>query len=148
MTAAQQNLTPSGQGEVIVGRDPTPEELELVTWAEEVIRKEPVIAGEGLRLLVTLNTALLAGSAAIIDKLGIPSGFKVAGVIFLIISLGVALLGSLPQKVKVDPRRPRQIKLARERSTAWKVWMLRLASIGLFAAMLTLVFGLVWGWFL
>ncbi len=75
-----------------------PREIELVTWAEETVRKESAVASDGLWQLVTLDTALLAGCAALIDKFGIPFALKLAGVALLLVSLAAALVGSLPRR--------------------------------------------------
>jgi hypothetical protein len=62
------------QESVVVGRAPTPEEKELVAWAAESARSSITRANDGLRQLVTLSTAILGGSAALLNSLKLPWG--------------------------------------------------------------------------
>jgi hypothetical protein len=129
--------------EVIVGRQPTHEELELVTWAEETTRKGLDAVRDGLRQLVTLTTALLAGSAAFLGQLSAPRGWKVAAAVLLLSALALALWGSLPRVALVDVHCPEAIRREREQGTAAKLWCLRGASLFLLLAFAALFVGLL-----
>ena len=131
------------QQEPIIGREPTKEELELVAWAEEAVSKSLGTVQEGLRQMVTLTTALLAGSAALIDKLPLALGCKALSVLLLVLALASALWGALPQEATLDVRCPDEIKAVRDRGRRWKMNCLKFASGCLLAAFLVMLGGLL-----
>jgi hypothetical protein len=133
------------QEEKIVGGEPTSEEVELVTWAEEMVRKSLVSIHEGLRQMITLATALLAGSTAVLGGLPIPTLFKAAGALALLLCLAFSLWGTYPREATVDIRCPEEIKEARENGLKVKAWCLWLASISLVVAFAALLLGLFLG---
>jgi hypothetical protein len=115
------------QEEVIVGREPTVEEQELIDWANEAIRKGPTLVNEGLRQLITLDTALLGGSAALMGQgfLPAPTACKALGVLFLLGSLWMALAGSLPRESLVNVNHIEALRTARGRTIKRKMHYLR-----------------------
>jgi hypothetical protein len=131
------------QEQPIFGREPSPEELELVAWAEEAASKGVGAVHEGLRQLVTLTTALLAGSAALLDKLPVSTACKVVFAGLLLVALATSLWGSLPREVTVDVHRPDKIKAARARSRRQKMACLKAASTCLVLAFCVLLGGLL-----
>jgi hypothetical protein len=127
------------QEEPVVGRPPTPEENELIDWALESSRKRLTTAQEGLRQLITLTTAVLGGSAALLGQLPAPVVFKLSGMVLLVISLAVALYGSLPKEVQVANGSLDEFKAARDAYVRRKLKCLDWAAgllVGGFAAMI------------
>ncbi|HEY7427453.1 MAG TPA: hypothetical protein VH682_24680 [Gemmataceae bacterium] len=126
----------------ILGEQPTADELEQVTWAEEAIRTAPVLLRDSLRQLITLDTALLAGSAAFLDKMPMPWGLKAMAAVCLLLSLFGALWGSLPREAQVCPYAPNAIKHVRESNLTARLWWLKWASAFLFFGLGLFVVGL------
>lgn len=120
------------QPEIIEGREPTSEELEQLAWAQEVHKKSLTTVHDSLRQMVTLATALLAGSAAFFVHLPAPVGFKALGAVFLMACLGFALRGALPQAASFDIHCIEEIREARERSLIVRSRLLLQSSICLF----------------
>lgn len=131
------------QDEVIYGEEPTAEQLELVAWGEETVRKGVSTAQDALKQMVTIATALLAGSTALLGQLPIPLLSKGIGSLFMLIALGLSLWGSIPREVEIDVQCPEEIKEARERGARFKMRCLRGSSGCLFLAFLVLVAGLL-----
>jgi hypothetical protein len=86
---------------VQLSRDPSPELLKELEWAREVRQKGLTLAGESLKQLVTLNSALLAGTAGFFNQLPMPIWFKAGTLIFLFLSLAVALYAGRPRFASV-----------------------------------------------
>jgi hypothetical protein len=93
------DLSTAIQEETIPGREPTHEELELIAWGEEMARKGLATVHDGLKQMVTLTTALLAGSTAMLGTLPIPTVFKALGAVALLVSLASSLWGSFPREI-------------------------------------------------
>src|SRR5262249_47428735 len=129
--------------DVILGQEPNHEETELVTWAEETMRKSLDTVRDGLRQLVTLSTALLAGSAAFLGQLPVHPFCKGLTACLLMLTLGCALWGSLPRVAAVDVHYPAAIKREREEGTAAKLRCLQCASGSLLFAFVSLFVGLL-----
>jgi len=127
----------------ILGEQPTAEEIEQVTWAEEAIRAAPGLLRDNLRQLITLDTALLAGSAAFLDKMPMLKELKVLGVALLLISLFSALWGSLPREAQVCPYAPDEIRRARATNLNARLWSLRAAGTFLFLALVVFTIGVL-----
>ena len=101
--------------EIIVGRQPTAFEREQTEWAERAVAGSTAVIQEGLRHLVTLATALLAGSAALLGRTTLPGPVLTLCAVLLTGALAVSLWGSLPVEQTLDCTRPAQIAAARER---------------------------------
>jgi hypothetical protein len=125
------------------GEEPTPEEIEQVKWAEEAARNAPALLRDSLRQLITLGTALLAGSAAFLNQVPMPKWMKALGAACLLLSLFGALWGNFPRELLVCPYAPEEIRRARERSLANRLWWLKWAGTWLFAALLAFMAGLL-----
>jgi hypothetical protein len=117
-----------------VGGEPTAEQLELVAWAREAAGKSMGVAHDGLRHLVTLTTALLAGSAALLGQGQLESPCKGIAVVLLLFSLAVSLFGSLPVMAEFDINCPEEIAAAQKRGLAIKTDCLKIASFLLLLA--------------
>lgn len=137
------NPTEPVRDDIVYGREPTYEERELVTWAEETVRKGVATTQEALRQMVTLTTALLAGSTALLGQLPTPLYFKVMAALSLLFSLGASLWGSLPREALVDIRCPEEIKAARDRMGLFKMNCLRVASVSLVTAFVVILLGVL-----
>jgi hypothetical protein len=129
----------------VLGREPTAEEEELVAWAEEAVRKGLHSVNEALGRMVTLLTALLAGSAALLVQVPMPKGCKGAAVALLLIALASALWGSLPREALLAVNCPDDVRAERERGAAFKMRCLRVASVALVLAFGFAFLGLLLG---
>lgn len=129
--------------EVGESRLSTQEEVDTVDWARRVVRDSDLVAQDGLRQLVTLTTALLAGSAAMLDRSLLPNGVKAACVFCLLGALASALFGFLPSASRLSTCYLDEIEAARVRLLRRKVWSLRAAS-----AFLVFAFACLLGWIL
>jgi hypothetical protein len=129
--------------ESIVGGEPTREETELVAWAEEAVRKSLPTVQESLRQMVTLSTALLAGSAALLSNLPAPMACKGIASLLLLVALASALWGSFPREAIVDIRCPEEIKKVRVRGTIVRMRCLKIAGGCLVFALFLLIGGVL-----
>jgi hypothetical protein len=127
------------------GEPATADEIEQVQWAEEAARNAGRTLLEGLRQLITLNTALLAGSAAFLSQLAMPKAAKGIGAGLLLISLVCALWGSVPREIQVCPYMPSEIKRTRETVATRRLFWLKFASLSLALAFAVLLLGLALG---
>src|SRR6266545_7801565 len=97
-------MSTATQDNVVVGKEPTTAQKELIVWAETAARNELNIVQEGLRQMVTLATAVLAGSAALLGALPVPTVFKGLGILALLVSLAASLRGAVPYETAMDTR--------------------------------------------
>ena len=104
-----------------------------------------VTANEALGRMVALISALLAGSTALLTQTPLPALGNVLGVGLLLIGLGIALWGSLPREVLIDPLCPADIEEKREALAAFKRNCLRGASAALLLAFAVVLVGLLVG---
>jgi hypothetical protein len=127
----------------IVGEEPTAEEIEQAEWAEEAIRTAPALIRDSLRQLITLDTALLAGSAALLTRASLPKLAAAIGIIALLISLSLALWGSMPREGRLRPCAPNQIRRFRERNLKARMCALQWACGFFFASLIVFAAGLL-----
>lgn len=118
----------------------TAEEQQLTLWAEDVVQKGLQTVNDSLGRMVGLTTALLAGSAAMLSSLALPSLAKGIGSLLLLIALGAALAGSFPREIRLPVNWPDGIRRQRERIVTFKVRCLQVASAALLLAF-TVVLG-------
>ena len=128
-------------------RPATAEEVELVEWASQARRNSLGTVSDALRQLVVLTTAVLGGSAALLNQVPVPAGFKAVAVVLLLGALGLALLGNMPLTARLHVNCPEDIRDESERGLLVKSRFLRAASAALFAAFAVLVLGLLVGLF-
>jgi hypothetical protein len=133
---------------VVTGREPTAEEIDLLSWGEKAARKTLPFLNETLARLVVLNSALLGGSL-FIDKNSLPGACRALAVVLLLGSLGASLLGTLPYGATVSPQRIEQVRRVRDAGLRLKDLSLKAAACCLFAAFLVAVVGVaakaIWG---
>ncbi len=96
-----------------------------------------------LRQMVTLTTALLAGSAALLSQLRIARACIGLSAGLLIISLVAALFGMFPREAVVNISCLEDIKKERDRGMQVKMRCLKIAGACLVAAFCVLVYGLM-----
>jgi hypothetical protein len=125
------------------GEEPSTQEIELVKWGEETIRGAETVLHDSLKQLITLNTALLAGSVAFLDRLPGSKGWKIAGAICLLLSLLLALWGNYPRELRLCPHVPSEIKMARDRITVDRASYLLRATTVLVAGLVSFMAGLI-----
>lgn len=114
--------------DVIVGMEPTADDVELVTWAHGAAKKSLEVTQESLRHMVTLTSALLAGSAALLSQGLKFDCSKGTGIFLLFSSLIISLYGSLPEMRKFNVHCPEEISSERERGLRRKTGCLKVAS--------------------
>lgn len=131
------------QEQVIEGRAPTPEEDDLLDWAAASARDSIARANDGLKHLVTLTTALLGGSAALLNSLKLPWGCLAVGMALLMLSLVAALWGILPREAAVREGWLDDIRRAHARYLWAKLWSMRAAATLLVCGFAVLVGGLL-----
>ena len=91
-------------GEILVGRDPTPEEKELIEWALESNRNSIALMRESLRFTATISASMMAVCAAFAGAIvrGKDGGatndlaFVAAAACLFLVALGAALFGAYP----------------------------------------------------
>jgi hypothetical protein len=141
-------MTPNAIQQPSAVRAATDEEIEAVEWATEIRRKQLGILGEALQRLVVLETAVLSGSAALLNQIPIPSGCKTLAVIFMLIALALSLLGAGPVSANYALNCPEEIIAARQSAARWRKILLRFSGLLLFMAFAVIVGGLLgahWG---
>jgi hypothetical protein len=131
---------------VLTGEEPTEEEMFYVGLADEQIKKNLPFVNEVLRQLVTLSTALIAGSVAIlgITRLAISPGLAASAVVCFLVSLACALVGVLPYCTTIHRRSPEEIKESIRKATDWKLRLARISGGALFVGLLVLMLALIW----
>ena len=134
----------SDQENVYQGLDPalTPShDRELFAWADETSRRNVSTLNDSLRQLVALSTALLAGSAALVDKMPAERGFKGLSAMLLMLCLGLSLFGSIPRTAYIDTNNSAAIEDERDRGLKFKKGFLCAAAMCLFLAFAFLLIG-------
>jgi hypothetical protein len=131
------------EAEEITGGEPTSEQTELFEWIEKGHERALANVRDALQRLVTLTTALLAGSAALIAHVSLPWWSKTAGPLLLLLSLAAALLGSLPRWESVPRGYVDRARELREQILSRKADFLLTASILLLLAFLVMIVGLL-----
>jgi hypothetical protein len=133
------------QENVIEGRLPNAMEKEMAAWADEAVGKGIPLANDGLRLIATLTTSLLAGSAFLVSHLQVADSVKWLSAFFLLVALAASLVGLLPISVVQDLTDLEAIGRVRQRGFRFKSWCLRLACGGLLVGLAVLVGGALAG---
>ena len=133
------------QEEIIEGRPPTRYEQDLIAWADNAAASGITLANDGLRLLATLSTSLLAGSAFLVAHLPAPAFVKWLSAVCLLVSLFCCLVGLLPQRVVVDDSDLDALERLRSKTAARKRWLLRGACAGLLIGLALMVGGALAG---
>ena len=124
-------------------RAATDEEIEAVEWASEVRRKQLSILGDALQRLVVLETAILGGSAALLNQVPVPAGCKTIAVVLLLASLALSLIGASPVSVSYPPNCPEEIIEARRQAGRRRELLLQFSGGLMFAAFAVIVGGLL-----
>jgi hypothetical protein len=125
------------------GEEPSLDETEQVEWAEDAIKNSPVLIRDSLRQLITLDTALLAGSAALLARATLPKGVAAIGMLGLFLSLAIALWSSMPREAQLCPYAPEQVRRFREGNLKARVRGLKWACGFFFASLIAFAAGLL-----
>lgn len=125
----------------VVGEEPTWEENELVNWAQESVRKGPALVADALRQLVTLATAVLAGSTALLAQIPAPAWSKVLADFCLLGCLAACLWGLRPREALVNVHDVEEVRRVRDRGLRLRSWSLTAASWLLLAGLAALSLG-------
>lgn len=124
-------------------RPPTEDEKFYRQWGYETIKSNISTANDVLRLLITLNTALLGGSAAFLHDSSIGPVARTILLTFFFIALLIALLGIYPKEKKIDIRIPEEVKIHKKETLNKKRTFLKLASsftlLGLLTAIISVI---------
>lgn len=103
---------------------PTEEDLFLLEWGKESLKKNIGIVNDALQRMVTLNSALLGGSIAFYDDKVMPTAAKFWVELFFLIALISAFLGMLPKEERVDLKCPADVKAAKKHILDSKIVLL------------------------
>ena len=95
--------------------------------------------------MVTLATALLAGSAALLGQAPINHAVKVLSAVLLLASLAISLLGTMPLTARIDIRCPEEIKDERDKGVKYKTGCLKVGAFFLVLALGVLLLGMLIG---
>jgi hypothetical protein len=130
-------------GEVIGARPPDADEQELIAWAEQAKKSSINSLQEGLKQMVTLTSALLAGSAAFYAQLPVNPFVKGVAAALLMLALASALRGWLPRFATFDLTCIEEIREARRKLEQWKTFWLTICGVCLWFGFLVLLAGLI-----
>jgi hypothetical protein len=124
-------------------RRPDPEEVELLRWAEQAVQNRIHSLQEGLKQMVTLASALLAGSAAFFVQMPTHPVVKGVSASLLMVSLGCALRGWLPKPTTIRTNDIQSIRNTQDRLEQTKRVWLTASSLFLLGAFFVLFGGLL-----
>lgn len=130
------------EGKVVQGeaRATTEDEAFYIQWGYETVKANIGTANEVLKLLITINVALLGGGAAFLYKSDLSESVRIIILAAFFVGLIVAFIGIFPRESAVDVRMPDRIKIHKDRVLASKRRYLWTASaftlFGLFASAL------------
>jgi hypothetical protein len=136
-------MTPDSIKQASTVRTATAEEIEAVEWATEARRKQLGSLGEALQRLVVLETAVLGGSAALLNQVPAPAACKSLAVIFILASLALSLFGVNPLSGQYHPNCPEEIIAARQRGIRIRSRLLFWSCGLLFAGFAVIVGGMI-----
>lgn len=108
-------------------RPSTEDEVFYRQWGYETVKANISTANDVLRLLITINVALLGGGAAFLHESSISEGFRIALLVSFFIALIIALVGVYPKESKIDARIPTEVKEHKEAVLKRKRLFLKLA---------------------
>ena len=121
-------------------RQPTEDETFYRQWGYETVRANISTANDVLRLLITINVALLGGGAAFLHESTISEGFRIILLVSFFIALTIALVGVYPKESKIDARIPSDVKQHKDAVLQRKRLFLKLASGFTLAGLLASIF--------
>jgi len=97
------------------GRAATEDEAFYIQWGYETVKANIGTANEVLKLLITINVALIGGGAAFLYKSDVPEGFRIVILAAFFIGLILAFTGVFPRESAIDIRMPDKIKAHKNR---------------------------------
>lgn len=100
------------QGE---SRATTEDEAFYIKWGYETVKANIGTANEVLKLLITINVALIGGGAAFLYKSDVPESFRITILAAFFIGLILAFIGIFPRESAIDIRIPAKIKTHKNR---------------------------------
>ena len=104
-------------------------------WGQEMYRDGYKVPVEMLRQIVTLTTALLAGSVGLLNAGLMTATGRALMLAFLLASLGAALMGLLPRERTVDLISPSDLAEFRTEAMGRRLYWLRIAAVFLFVGL-------------
>ena len=113
-------------------------------WAKETVKRNLVFANELLRLFVTLNTTLLAGTIVLLNDPQVGRGFRVGAALCFLISLAVSILGVLPYGgVNINLLEPEAIRQHKKSALKHKQHWLQGAALFMLLGLLVAIVGML-----
>lgn len=109
-------------------RRPTDDETFYRQWGYETIKANISVANDVLRLLITINVALLGGGAAFLHGSSIVEAVRAVLLVAFFVALSIALVGIYPKESKVDARIPEDVKRHKEGVLNRKLVLLKVAT--------------------
>lgn len=110
-------------------RATTEDEAFYIQWGYETVKASIVTANEVLKLLITINVALIGGGVAFLYKSDVSESFRIAILVAFFIGLMLAFAGVFPRESAIDIRIPEKIKAHKNRVLDSKRRYLWAASI-------------------
>ncbi|NYT75060.1 hypothetical protein HZU72_21990 [Halomonas sp. QX-2] len=96
-------------------RATTKDENFYIQWGYETVKANIGTANEVLKLLITINVALIGGGVAFLYNSDVPEGFRITILAAFFIGLILAFAGVFPRKSTIDVRMPDKIKAHKDR---------------------------------
>ncbi|WP_143063041.1 hypothetical protein [Halopseudomonas bauzanensis] len=123
-----------------IARQPTEDEMFYRQWGYETVKANISTANDVLRLLITVNVALLGGGAAFLHESTIAEGVRIVLLVSFFIALTIALIGVYPKESKIDARIPSDVKQHKDAVLQRKRLFLKLGSGFTLAGLLASIF--------
>lgn len=120
---------PPSDPEPLKARQLTADEAYFREWGRDSLKESIAVANEVSRQLLTLATALAAGSIAFLGDDMISGPYKVFAVVAFLLALVVALLGVLPVEAVYALDRPAHIRATKEAALRWKRRLIYAAAV-------------------
>lgn len=113
----------------------------LIDWGLDTWRKSAERLADALQRVVTLNVTLLGGSLVFLREEVAPAWARLAAMGAFLLSLALALAGSLPRTARLDPEDPDAVLAYKSRVADAREWWLRGATWALWAGLAVAVAG-------
>jgi len=123
-----------------LGKPTTVKEDFYLSLAGEFVKNNTKFVNEVLRQLVTLNTALLAGTIAFMNKDVIREGFKIPIIICFLGGLVIAFKGVFPYSGNISFLNPVRNELFNKNALEHKLWYIKWSGISSLIGFLLIIF--------
>lgn len=137
------NKTEKPPNKIINGKPLTKEEDFYLTLSEEFVKNNSKFVNDVLRQLITLNTALLAGTVTFINKEIINENFKIVVVFFFLIALIISFVGTMPYSGTISFTDPYRVKTFSENALDYKLKYIKISGFISGLGFLIIIIGMI-----